>query len=265
MNYEILLIKIEDKKECKLLKEMLKDRYKVALYTGDNKEVKFNEDGLFDEDVDVVISTSFIQNGQSIKENILSIFVQTYIDTVSSVKQFLGRNRNRNSDVYVYVRYGKRLNKRKYSIPNNRYERYLNKLRDRAWNCMSKTGWNVALYEFGRVRFGKSADDDDSQSEVLEENDEPVDDEHIVDEPVNEHIVDEHVVKEPIVNEPIVDDTVVDEPVNEPNIDIEFTTKRDLYNNYGIDIKTIPDGYEVKMRYNRMNGKIGRLYKLMKK
>ena len=159
---------------------------------------------------------------------------------------------------------------RTYSIPNNRYERYLNELRDRAWNCMSKTGWNVALYEFGRVRFGKSAADDDSQSEVLEENDEPVDDdesvdEPIVDEPVNEPIVDEHVVNEPIVDEHVVNEPIVDEPVNEPNIDIEFTTKRDLYNYYGIDIKTIPNGYEVKMRYNRINRKRGRVYKLVKK
>ena len=67
---------------------------------------------------------------KSIKENILSIFVQTYIDTVSNVKQFLGRNRNRDSDVILYVRYEKHLNKRNYSILNNRYERYLNKLRD---------------------------------------------------------------------------------------------------------------------------------------
>ena len=46
---------------------------------------------------------------------------------------------------------------------------------------------------------------------------------------------------------------------------MEFTNKRDLYNLYGIDIKTIPDGYEVKMRYNKINCKKGRLYKLVKK
>ncbi len=242
MKYDKVLVKIEDKKQCKLLKEMLKYRYKVALYTGDNKEVKLNEDGLFDEDVDVIISTSSIQNGQSIKENILSVFVQTYIDTVSSVKQFLGRNQNRNSNVYVYVRYGKHLNKRKYSIPNNRYERYLNELRDRAWNCMSKTDWNVALYEFGRVRFGKSADDDDSQSEVLEENDEPVDDDESVDESIDDddEPVNVPIVDDTVVDEPIVDEHVVDEPVNEPIVDIEFATKR-------------------------VNGKRGRVYKLVKK
>ena len=86
MDYDKVLIKIEDKKECKQLKELLKDRYNVALYTADAKGVKLNKDGLFEEDVNVIISTSLIMNGQSIKENILSIFIQTYIDTVSSVK-----------------------------------------------------------------------------------------------------------------------------------------------------------------------------------
>ena len=92
MNYDKVLVKIEDKKECKILKKLLKDRYKVALYTADDKEIVLNEDGLFDKNVDVIISTSSIQNGQSIKENILSIFVQTYIDIVSSIEQFLGRS-----------------------------------------------------------------------------------------------------------------------------------------------------------------------------
>ena len=60
MNYDKVLVKIEDKKEHNILKELLKDRYKVALYTGDTKEVKLNEDGMFDEDVDVIVSTSSI-------------------------------------------------------------------------------------------------------------------------------------------------------------------------------------------------------------
>ena len=131
---------------------------------------------------------------------------------------------------------------RTYSILNNRYERYLNELRDRAWNCMSKTGWDVALYEFGRVRFGKSAADDDSQSEVLEENDEPVDDDESVDESIDDddEPVNEPIVDDTVVDEPIVDEHVVDEPVNEPIVDIEFATKR-------------------------VNGKRGRVYKLVKK
>ena len=70
------------------MKDLLKDKYKVALYTGDEKEVKLNKDGLFEEDVDVIISTSSIQNGQFIKESILSIFVQTYIDTISGLSNF---------------------------------------------------------------------------------------------------------------------------------------------------------------------------------
>ena len=58
MKYDKALVKIEDKKECMILKEFLKDRYKVALYTGDEKEVKLNKDDMFEEDVDVIISTS---------------------------------------------------------------------------------------------------------------------------------------------------------------------------------------------------------------
>ena len=80
----MVLVKIEDKKKRKILKELLEDRYKVVLYTGDTKEVMLNEDDWFEEDVDDIISTSSIQNKQSIKENILSIFVQIYIDTISS-------------------------------------------------------------------------------------------------------------------------------------------------------------------------------------
>ncbi len=49
------------------------------------------------------------------------------------------------------------------------------------------------------------------------------------------------------------------------NEDKEFPNKRELYDYYGIDINTIPDGYEVKMRYIKVKGKMGRLYKLAKK
>ena len=33
MNYNKVLVKIKDKKECKILKEQLKDRLKTTLYT----------------------------------------------------------------------------------------------------------------------------------------------------------------------------------------------------------------------------------------
>ena len=48
MNYDKVLVKIEDQNECKVLRDFLKDRYKVALYTDDDKEIVLNEDGLFD-------------------------------------------------------------------------------------------------------------------------------------------------------------------------------------------------------------------------
>ena len=39
MNYDKVLVKIEDKKECKRMKNCLNNLYKVALYSGDSKEV----------------------------------------------------------------------------------------------------------------------------------------------------------------------------------------------------------------------------------
>lgn len=77
-------------------------------------------------------------------------------------------------------------------------------------------------------------------------------------------------------NEPITDETndtdqhnrvyEANESDNDKiNNNIEFITKKELYDYYGIDVKTIPDDYEVKMRYNRINGKRGLVYKLVKK
>ena len=55
MKYDKVLVKIEDKKECKILKKLLNIRYKVALYTGNEKEVKLKKDGMFEED-DIISS-----------------------------------------------------------------------------------------------------------------------------------------------------------------------------------------------------------------
>ncbi|KAK8848133.1 hypothetical protein M9Y10_019189 [Tritrichomonas musculus] len=214
MNYDKVLVKIEDKKECKRLKNCLKDRYKVALYTGDSKEVKLNEDGIFEEDVDV------------------------------------------------------HMNKRKYATPNNRYERRLNLLRDSAWNEMSKTNWDDLLCRFGRVRFSKS--NITTSTETNEEGD--------TFSETNDHVCDSGTKDcTAITNETSVNEQPcprqVNESVNEaseskfeePNINIEFPNKRYLYDYYGIDINTISDGYEIKMRYVKNKGKMGRLYKLVKK
>ena len=91
---------------------------------------------------------------------------------------------------------------------------------------MSKIDWDDTLYKFARGRFCKS-------------------DESVDDETVNE--------------------SADDEPIKEPIVDIEFLNKRELYNYYWIDAKTIPVWHEVKMQYVKTNGKMGRLYKLVKK
>ena len=48
-------------------------------YIGDNKEIKLNENVIFDENVDVIMSTSSIQNVQSIIENTLYIYIHSNI------------------------------------------------------------------------------------------------------------------------------------------------------------------------------------------
>ena len=202
--------------------------------------------------------------------------MQTYIDTLSSVKQFLGRNRNINSDVHIYVRYGNGLNKRTYSIPNNRYERYLNKLRGIAWNEMTKTCWNELLSNFGNVIFGK-IDKDDSNSELDGDNEMNTDDDSQSElggdnnEPVNIKIdINMNVNVDINMNETNTDKVDKASETSKAsetklNTNKEFSTKRELYDYYGIDMKSIPDGYEIKMRYVKTNGKMGRLYKLVKK
>ena len=65
------------------MKELWKDRYKAALYAVDvDKEVKLNKEGLLEADENAIISNSSIQNGQSIKENVISICLLIYINTV---------------------------------------------------------------------------------------------------------------------------------------------------------------------------------------
>lgn len=75
---------------------------------------------MFEESVDVIIFTLWIQMRQSTKKSILLISVHALIDTVSSVE------------------YGKHTKKWNYSISNNQYERYLNILCYIAWKGKSK-------------------------------------------------------------------------------------------------------------------------------
>ena len=93
-NYDKILVKIEDKNECEKIKESINNELNKALYNSEKKEVEISSEGKFvnPEDVDIIIATSCIQAGQSLKEKLLSIFIQTPLDTVSSVEQFVGRN-----------------------------------------------------------------------------------------------------------------------------------------------------------------------------
>ena len=296
-DYDKILIKIEDKKECRLLKDLLSHKYKVVLYNADDKETVLNDNGHFEcnesnESIDIIISTSSIQNGQTIKDNILLIFVQTYLDTISSVKQFLGRNRNKISDAFIFVRYGKQMKKKNYAIMSNRYERYLMKLRNKAYNEMKKYDWEDELKDLGHVlyirkdnvytmiidasessedfvAFGCSSHGSFRGSESLEideYNNESSNE--IINDIVTLKNIDEKLinikdsineVKELLMNERVNED--VKENINDVK---EFSGKKELYEYYNINKNTIPEGYEITMKYIRTNGKKGRVYKLIK-
>ena len=143
-NYDKVIVKIEDKKEGQLLKESLND-LNVAIYNGEKKDIEIDENGKIydktvkDKTIDVIIATSTIQAGQSLTDNVLQIFIQTPIDTISSVEQFIGRNRLKHSSTHLFLR----LIKDKFSIRQsmNRYEYRLNHLRGIAWHDMLISSW----------------------------------------------------------------------------------------------------------------------------
>ncbi len=118
--------------ECERIKECINNELKKALYNSEKKEEEISDDGKFFStyDVDIVIATSCIQSGKSLKENQLSIFIQTPLDTVSSVEQFEGRNRNEDSTAFLYIRQVKVPEEKfTYKVAKNMYKTRLNQLR----------------------------------------------------------------------------------------------------------------------------------------
>ena len=120
----------------------------------DKKEVEISNEGKLanPEDVDIIIATSCIQSGQSLKEKLLSIFIQTPLNTVSSVEQFVGRNRNEDSTAYLYMRQAKvPEDKFTFKIAKNRYKTRLNQLRANAWQSMDNDSWIKCMSNMGEV------------------------------------------------------------------------------------------------------------------
>lgn len=165
-NYDKILIKIEDKNEGMILKNIISEtnmlesnkHFKVAIYNGDRKEVSINEKGkIYDvlnknNIIDVIIATSTIQASQSLKENILQIFIQTPLDTISSVEQFIGRNRLNNSTTNQFLKIADTEN-RKFKVRKslNRYEYRLNQLRANTWFNMTIDSWRKVLNKLGKI------------------------------------------------------------------------------------------------------------------
>lgn len=228
--YDKILIKVEDKNECENLKKAINDEFKKALYYSDKKEVEISDEGKFinPEDVDIIIATSCIQAGQSLKENLLQIFIQTPLDTVSSVHQFIGRNRNKESETHLYLRCIK-VPEEKFSfkIANNRYKSRLNQLRANAWLSMNAESWKKSLSTMGEVVIDES---------LLQE--------------LQRHKEENSVKPE--------------ELFKGKDLQKEFKGKKKLYDYYSMKLKDLPRGYSIKSRFINEKGVRTRVYRLVK-
>jgi hypothetical protein len=135
------------------------------------------------------------------------------MDTISSVKQFIGRNRLPNSFTKLILRNQKIITDSfSYSTLSNRYETYLSKCRSEAWNKTSMTGWQKCLEKLGKIEFNESIMVLTSPKEV----------------------------------------ETADLTKNEINFEDkkEFSSKKLLYQHYQVKFKKqLPDGYEVKEKW----------------
>ena len=223
---QITLVKIEDKTFCKHLKEKLDFKYKVYLYNSEVKEVVIDDDGKFKvvaksapertekEDSFIVVSTSCIQAGQSLNDkNLVSVFVQTPLDVISNVQQFVGRNRQPTSESHLFLHFAnKRPKELKYEHGNTRYKSKFNKLKVIAWSFMTVDNWKNNLNKLGKI----------------------------------------------------IDETNNEEKKELPCDDgKEFTSKKALYKHYRIkSLKHIPEGFEVRERWQNRDDVKTRLYRL---
>ena len=196
----ITLVKIEDKAFCNQLKDKLNYKYKVYLYNSDTKEVIIDEDGKFkliegtaskvqragnnsqearlrevpdeevkDRDSFIVISTSCIQAGQSLKEdNLISLFIQTPLDVISNVQQFIGRNRQPKSQTHLYLHLPSSSKSKvplKYEHGNNRYKSKFNKMRAIAWSHTTVDKWKDVLIKYGNIIDETKKEDEETKEE----------------------------------------------------------------------------------------------------
>ena len=225
--YDKILIKVEDKNECNKLKNEISNEYKKALYNSEKKDVEISDDGKFlPDDVQIVIATSSIQAGQSLTENMLSVFIQTPLDTISSAQQFIGRNRNQQSDIHLYLRLKKvPEDKFGFKLSDNRYDSRLNQLRANTWMCMDTDSWKKCLLKLGNV---------------------------IIDEIIQEQ-----------TNESTTSDLPPEFKPSEKDLQKEFRGKKLLYKYFKIkSLSHIPQGYSIKTKVINEKGKRTRVYKL---
>ncbi|KAK8896872.1 hypothetical protein M9Y10_014798 [Tritrichomonas musculus] len=163
--YDKILIKIEDKNEYERLKDCINNELNKALYNSEKIEVEISSECKF---VDIIIATSCIQSVQSLKEKLLSIFIQTPLDTVSSVEQFVGRNRNEDSTAYLYMRQVKVPEEKfTFKVTKNRYKTRYNQLRANAWLSMNKDSWVKYISKMGEVIVEETEEEEKKKDTVM--------------------------------------------------------------------------------------------------
>lgn len=287
-NYDKIVIKIEDKNEGMILKNVISESnmlesnkqltckaraskgVKVAIHNGDRKEVSIDENGkIYDvlnknNIIDVVIATSTIQAGQSLKENILQIFIQTPLDTISSVEQFIGRNRLNNSTTHLFLKIADTEN-RKFKVRQslNRYEYRLNQLRANTWFNMSIDSWRKVLNKLGKINVIPSQGNT-SLLTPLKNTTLLVNTCDAVVE-LNPTVENNHCLSKESQKKKKLAKNSTSAPHTDINIceeDKEFKGLKKLYKYYGFKIP--PDNYKIIMTKPMINNKRVRMYKLVK-
>ena len=92
-----LVVLLNDKTAINELANELRARsINVKIFNSEIKEIKI-KDEKFTEDYDIILCTSSLTTGVSLREDFYSVYFMMHHDTINTIPQFFSRNRNKNS------------------------------------------------------------------------------------------------------------------------------------------------------------------------
>lgn len=161
-----------------------------------------------------------------ILDYLISIFIQTPFDTVSSIEPFVGRKRNEDSTTYLYMRQVRvPEDKFTFMMDKKRNKKKLNQLLAYTLLLIDKVSMVKCMGKMGEVIVNK---------------------------------IQTSLPKLGLREEEIKRDTVI---IKEDDINRGFSGKKKLYQHHGFkNEKDIPNEYEISSRFNREKGKMQRIY-----